>query len=193
MSRATCKFDDCDRPSHGRGLCETHYRQIATGGALKPILTRKPQRKRNMDDHELAAWILSQCVPSADGCLEWRGYTTANGYGRVFRRTGSVLTHRFVLATLYGPPPFEKAQAMHGCDNKICCNPDHLSWGTNRQNVADGYKRGLQSRRLSADQVIDIRNRLANGEPRAPLASEYGVSLALISAIKHRSRYSWVQ
>lgn len=192
MSRATCKFDDCKRPCHGRGLCETHYRQITTSGTLKPILTRKPQRKRNMGDHDLAAWILDQCIPAENGCLEWRGYKIGRGYGRVTRGSSFVLTHRFVLTVLYGPPPFENAQAMHGCDNKCCCNPDHLSWGTNQQNIADAFGRGLRSRTLSSDQVIDIRRRLANGEPRAPLASEYGVSLALISAIKHGRRYAWV-
>jgi hypothetical protein len=39
-----------------------------------------------------------------------------------------------MLATGQNPADMD---ACHTCDNTICCNPDHLFWGTHRANMRD--------------------------------------------------------
>lgn len=45
---------------------------------------------------------------------------------------------------------------------------------------------------LTENKVRSIRRRLAAGEPNAKLATEFGVSRALISQIRARAKWAWV-
>lgn len=38
-------------------------------------------------------------------------------------------------------------QAAHGCDNSLCCNPRHLEWESQEQNLADQRWRAEQRRK----------------------------------------------
>lgn len=63
-----------------------------------------------------------------------------SGYGSV-RVCGSTTTaHRASWEIHYGPIP-EGLMVLHGCDNKKCVRPDHLSLGTHQQNVAEAMER----------------------------------------------------
>lgn len=44
--------------------------------------------------------------------------------------------HRLVAYCCYGPPPADMAKpvVMHVCNNKACLNPNHLVWGTQKEN-----------------------------------------------------------
>lgn len=87
---------------------------------------------------------------------------------------------------------------MHKCDNRLCCNPDHLFLGSMRANLLDAYAKGrkVQPRsqhanaKLTAMQVIAIRQRYDAGEAKQiPLAKEYGVSQRVISLIVRHETY----
>ena len=58
-----------------------------------------------------------------------------NGYGK------STTVARVVCQYKYGIP-LAHLVAMHSCDNPACVNPDHISWGTQSDNIKQAYKKG---------------------------------------------------
>lgn len=75
-------------------------------------------------------------------CWPWNGYRNLDGYGIVSRRRGGrCLAHRYAFEQYVGPIP-ENSVVLHSCDNPRCCNPAHLSIGTQAENVADMIKKG---------------------------------------------------
>lgn len=71
-----------------------------------------------------------------DGCWEWSGATTPNGYGvigRGRRGEGNVMVHRAAYEELVGPIP-AGLHVDHLCRNRLCCRPDHLEPVTQAEN-----------------------------------------------------------
>jgi hypothetical protein len=94
---------------------------------------------------------------------------------------------------------------MHSCDNPSCVNPNHLSEGTNQDNVTDmvnkcrhvcipckGEKHS--SSKLTDQQVLEIREKYdkKNGIFYKVLAIEYGVCKGHICDIIKRKRWSHI-
>lgn len=67
-------------------------------------------------------------------CWEYRGSKFSKKYGRFFFGGKSVLAHRFVYELENGAIEADGMYVMHKCNNKLCCNPQHLTLGTNRDN-----------------------------------------------------------
>ena len=77
---------------------------------------------------------------------------------------------------------------MHLCNNKLCCNPNHLILGTHHQNSSnalfDGlYKTGEShpSSKLTNEQVLLIKN---NPQKDLYYANLFNVSKSLIQKIR---------
>lgn len=66
-------------------------------------------------------------------CWPFTGSTFRAGYGRFFIGCKSVLAHRIAYALTHGEPPAPML-VMHKCNNKLCCNPAHLTLGSNSEN-----------------------------------------------------------
>lgn len=74
-------------------------------------------------------------------CLLWTGPTNNMGYGTIGRRDGGTrLVHRAVAQEHMEVP--EVLNVLHSCDTPRCCNPEHLSPGTQAQNIRDCIDRG---------------------------------------------------
>ena len=77
----------------------------------------------------------------------------------------------------------------HSCDTPLCCNPVHLSSGTQADNVADMVaRRRCAGVTLPFEDVETIRRRSAAGETVEALAREYGVSTWTVSGFLNGSR-----
>jgi DNA-binding XRE family transcriptional regulator len=117
-----------------------------------------------------------------DACWEWKGrvnekdgrpYFTVNGK----RRPAYVI----VLELHTGQKKPKSQMARHSCDNPICCNPFHLSWGSHQDNMNDMKERerhGLP--RIVVRAILRLR---AEGRTQKEVADLYGVSRETISAI----------
>lgn len=78
-------------------------------------------------------------------CLLWTGARNSCGYG-VCRFEGRlVLAHRLAYYFAKGKIPRGKV-VMHSCDTPLCCNPAHLSVGTQSQNISDAWSRTRKCR-----------------------------------------------
>jgi hypothetical protein len=75
--------------------------------------------------HECWGWNL--CIRSGYGCF------------KVFGKT--LLSHRVSWEITNGEIPTGML-VCHTCDNRKCCNPDHLYLGTHQDNSNDAVKRG---------------------------------------------------
>lgn len=122
-------------------------------------------------------------------CLEHNQKGTAGGYGKTTRKVNgkwvAISLHRLAYERTYGsiPPGLD---VRHKCDNRRCINPEHLELGTRADNLRDMAERGRSTAKLTYEQVQEIRKRYVFRCPvngGKPLAEEYGVTPAAISAI----------
>lgn len=126
-----------------------------------------------------------------DGCWVWIG-ATSGGYGKIQRGrrgAGFAWAHRVVWELLYGEVPADM-RVLHRCDNPPCIRPTHLYLGTQEDNMRDAAARGRTSsgenhpsHRLSAEDVRQVRTRLARGDKQAEIARDFGVSRGTIGDI----------
>jgi hypothetical protein len=130
-------------------------------------------------------------------CWNWTAAKDWRGYGRFGIWPGTVSAHR-VAFYLGNNSIDDDLVVMHACDNRACCNPAHLSQGTQKDNLRDMWKRGRAYRafgagngrtKLNEDIVREIRISLDG--PR-PLARRYGVDPAVIRNIRNRKIWKHV-
>jgi hypothetical protein len=149
-------------------------------------------------------------VGAPDECWEWQGAKTSSGYGNLSWHGLHVQAHRvayflhnggIALHTNFRQEGVAKRYrrfVLHKCDNRLCCNPEHLFLGSMRANQLDAYAKGRKTQprsqhanaKLTAAQVVAIRHRYDAGEnTQQQLAVEFGVSQRVISLIVRRESY----
>lgn len=77
-------------------------------------------------------------------CWEWLGAKSTSGYGVIQkgkRGEGIIRTHRLSYEIHHGTIP-DGELVLHSCDNKTCCNPNHLSVGDYSKNITEAWARG---------------------------------------------------
>lgn len=128
------------------------------------------------------------------GCWLWLGVIQRDGYGVYGRRE---LAHRAAQRIHCGPPP-PGAYVLHRCDVRHCVNPDHLFLGGHQDNMDDMAKKGRRaiiskpgesngSAKLTAPDVVRIREMLAAGVARSRVATAFGVTYSNVRMI-HRGQ-----
>lgn len=78
-----------------------------------------------------------------NGCIEFRdkNHNSTTGYLHVYFLGRNELAHRAVWRFNYGDIP-KGLVIRHNCDNRRCININHLSIGTQKQNIDDCVRRG---------------------------------------------------
>src|ERR1700761_6979538 len=136
-------------------------------------------------------------IKGPDECWPWTG-TTNSGYVRMdVGGHEGVYAHRiaYISATPYARIGLARAHiddnVCHTCDNRLCCNPNHLYLGSHKENMQDKVKRnrtpdlrGLKSpnTKFKREDVLAIRS-LKSVTTSAVLAREYNVSQSAIKGI----------
>jgi len=78
---------------------------------------------------------LEEKLTRVGDCLEWQGGKTGRGYGTIWLDGIHEATHRLAWVLANGRPIPEGMYVLHSCDNKICCEPEHLRLGTQAENM----------------------------------------------------------
>lgn len=143
-----------------------------------------------------------QSRATADGeCRNWQGAIGSRiGYGKVRLAGVTMDAHRAAWVAAHGEIS-DGLVVMHSCDNRRCIRLEHLSLGTQQDNMRDASKKGrlpqafpkghrAASTKLTDVQVQEIRDRLAQGVRGAHLAEEFGVVAQTISKIKHGQNWA---
>jgi hypothetical protein len=109
----------------------------------------------------------------------WKHYIIKWGYCGMTLRLASgrrvgTTRHRVVCETFHGPcPPGKEAAHLNGVPAD--CAASNLRWKTKPDNHRDRLGHGTHGRKLTAEQVQEIRLALGSVE-RAALAELYGVA-----------------
>lgn len=69
--------------------------------------------------------LLARTTTAPNGCIEWQGALSGDGYGRVSLNGKTVGVHRAVYEATHGPVD-PALHVDHLCRNRKCCNVDHL-------------------------------------------------------------------
>lgn len=181
-----CKHLGCERPTKVKstGYCNAHYQRMMTGRPMDAPIRFKPTK--GMTPYDI---VMARSVDRDNGCREWTGPLSADKkdprplvFGEVAARV--VLEHHLGPSDLW---------ALHSCDNGICVNIAHLRWDAPQGNRDDAVSRDRHARgeaqagaKLTDEQVLAIR---ADGRHGVDIAAEYGVSKAVISAIRTGRRW----
>lgn len=154
---------------------------------------------------EQLALIKENCrVDPVTECWEWLGCRQSNGYGRIKRKGKTQYTHRYIYQNFKGEIP-KGHDVCHECDNRPCCNPDHLFTGTRKINMRDavaknrqakgeilsGKRRGelSSSAKLNKHDVIAIRSSAESGMSAVDIARSYSCTESNITKII--ARLTW--
>lgn len=174
-----CEAEGRDRSVWAKGLCSAHYTRLRTTGTLAPSYYAKLTT--------LEERLTAKSRRAENGCLEWTGRPDSSGAGRLDFQGEQDKAYRWAWRLWIGPIP-EGMCILHGCDNRLCIDPNHLELDTKRKNNVDAWLRGRQPRKLTVEQIVEIRQRYAQGGvSQQQLADELGVRRELIG--KHL-RYS---
>lgn len=100
--------------------------------------------------------------------------------------------HQLIMRTFIGPPPIGK-EVLHNngdpSDNRL----ENLRYGTRTENILDVYRQGKVWRKLSPEDVQQIRFGLYCGLSESELAQMYKISIWEISCIKRGKSFSWLK
>jgi hypothetical protein len=153
--------------------------------------------------------VLDSVEKKENGCWEWTKSKNPSGYG-IFKNLDDrtqkpgnkmriMLAHRASYILHKGEIPYGKF-VCHSCDNRGCCNPEHLWVGSPKDNARDALRKGkLYLEGLTYQlkkggkspaakletHISEIRNRIAAGERIAEIAESYEVTPQAIYSIKH--------
>ena len=121
---------------------------------------------------------------------------SSNGYLTVaFWENGqhkSRLIQELVLLTFVGPRP-KGNYIRHLDDNRANNKLENLCYGTPLENYLDVYRLGGTHGKLTAENVRDIRRKLAEGFSTSEIAARYNVCERVIRNIRAGRTCRWVR
>lgn len=150
---------------------------------------------------ERVQWIRDNSQSTKEECFSWPFARSSTGHAYISVDGVSMTAGRAMCIAAKGNPSDPKHDAAHSCGNahKGCLNPNHLSWKTHVENMADRRDHGTDfmgqknPRAILTDlQVSIIKTRLKQGSIGNRLAKEYGVARTTIYHIKHGTRWGHI-
>lgn len=108
------------------------------------------------------------------------------------RGTPGKPVHQLVLLTFAGTPP-EGCEVLH-CDGDPTNNAlENLRYGTRTENIIDVYHQGGRWRKLSLEDVKQIRHMADSGVRKTVIAEKFNITYSYVFAvINGRRNYWWV-
>jgi HNH endonuclease len=151
---------------------------------------------RNIGYFENRVW-----KDEATSCWNWMLRLGHNGYGKFLDTDRTTRrAHRGAWEAVNGPIP-AGLHVLHRCDNRRCCNPEHLFLGTQQDNMKDRDSKGrhamlkgsrVGNSKLTEHNVSIIKMLLGLGVEQDRLATLYDVSQGTVSLISIGSRWKHV-
>lgn len=148
----------CNKKHKAKGFCNDHYQNFKTTGSA---FGKTGRPRRNNIHHMLN--IISKILPDSNGCKIWPMGINSSGYGHFSIKDKSYNVSRLLYYFLC-PDTSKDLVVRHKCDNRSCCNIDHLEIGTQKQNMQDASIRNRlrcgrrnNMSKLTEENVLYIR------------------------------------
>lgn len=116
-------------------------------------------------------------------CHEWKGKLDPSGYGYFTIHGKQARVHIVALECHLQRHRDPQKMTLHRCGNKMCCNPEHLTFGDARQNTLDAIRHGHKGVKIDqavAQQVLDM---LAAGKPRKAVVQDLNLTEGIVRHI----------
>lgn len=146
-----------------------------------------------------------------DGCWLWVGPVDIGGYGQMMMDGKEYQAHRLAWSLTNGPLA-EGQQLNHRCDVARCVRPDHLTIGSQAENMREAMERGRHvgtqperlaalpkargedhaHAKLTAEAVREMRRRHATGETITALGAAFTINITTVSRIVRRLAWAHV-
>lgn len=130
--------------------------------------------------------FLSKTTVANNGCREWQGTLDRDGYGKLNHNGVKMPAHRFAYQRFVGDIP-EGLLVCHKCDNRKCCNPEHLFLGTAKDNANDmvfknRQRKGATHPNFKSDEnaISKVLALKSEGKTNSFIAKTLGVSRSSI-------------
>lgn len=151
------------------------------GGSIPPCGARSIPTLTESDKERF--WSKVDTNVMGDACWQWLGSCSrSNGYA-CFWLQGETYNASRIAVILSGRELQPHEFALHTCDNPGCVRPSHLYPGTHAQNMIDRKVRNRVAKgnragasKLTADNVMAARERIATGETIFSVADDYDVT-----------------
>lgn len=128
--------------------------------------------------------------PNDNGCRLWKPGGKHRRYGQIKVNGQRRQAHQVAWELANGRPWPPGAKGLHSCDVTLCCEPTHMSPGTDAANAADRNVKQRQARgdrhgrtKLTTDDLNEIRRLLSEGIAQRAVASRFGVSQITVSRV----------
>ena len=128
-------------------------------------------------------------------CWEWQASVNRSGYGK-FKLASytNVTASRLALIGTKRDEP-DGLLVLHHCDNRRCCNPHHLYFGTAQDNSDDKVGRGRArsgnqsganngAAKINEDHLALIVERIGQGWNNKQIAADLPISHSMVSLIR---------
>lgn len=131
-------------------------------------------------------------IKNKDQCWKWKG-SWSGGYPQLNVNKKNIKAHRASYLINVNEIP-NRMLVLHKCDNRECCNPDHLFIGTQKDNMRDMINKGRSNNvrgeecsfsKLKINDVLKIKLMIKNGILLSNICKIYNVSHTLIRKIKN--------
>lgn len=157
---------------------------------------------QKINDYKAHFWSNVDIRPDPEACWEWKlsRNIRRGGYGTFYVSCKPMRAHRAAYQFTFGEIP-SGLVVLHKCDNPPCCNPNHLSLGTLKDNSLDCIAKGRhktlpgsrnhQARFTEAD-VIEMRRLFSNGISMAQIARQFDTNASRLHQIVYRKEWKHV-
>lgn len=139
----SCLVDGCPNRVNVkiRRLCQSHYYRFKVHG--DPTDIRHFSGYGDTAAEKFWSRVSRELGQGPNGdCWEWQGNKkNGDGYGCVAYHGKKYSTHVLAWALTNGRDPHKGMFILHSCDNRPCCNPEHLREGTRQDNINDMMSR----------------------------------------------------
>jgi hypothetical protein len=138
---------------------------------------------------------LTEKLEEQGDCLVYPGYTNKHGYALVgIGESARTYIHRLFLLVAEGLPPTDDHFCVRTCDERACCNSDHLYWSKDHLERRGSTGGATTKRRFEDRTIRRIRELYATKDvTQEQLGQEYGVSAQSISRIINFRTYKDVK
>lgn len=185
-----CTIEGCDKQVKAKGLCPMHHWRWKQHG--------DPLAGRTFVGSGLK-FLESLLNTNEKECIIWPFGKHVDGYpSEVVYQGESIRAHRAMLIMASNHQPESEQVVRHKCGkgHKACINPNHLEWGTPKQNTNDRIKHGTMkfgeensSTKLKELDIIEIRNSSLNIDE---LSNIYNVTKQNIRHILNRKTWKHI-